>query len=107
MSAKKIVLSGIRPTGPLHVGHYFSVLRRFAERSADASFQCFYFIADLHALTDMDDKERLRLPLIVADDPQLFRARVVDSLYSKTTRKQNALFPCAPRATASRPESIA
>ena len=47
--SKDIVLSGIRPTGNLHLGNYFGALRKFVKMQDD--FDCFFFIADLHALT--------------------------------------------------------
>jgi tryptophanyl-tRNA synthetase len=43
------VLSGMRPTGRLHVGHYFGALKNWV-RLQD-NYECFYFIADWHALT--------------------------------------------------------
>jgi tryptophanyl-tRNA synthetase len=46
---KKRIVSGIRPTGDLHVGHYLGVLRNWV--SLQQEYQCFYFIADWHALT--------------------------------------------------------
>jgi len=49
MSAKKRVLSGNRPTGRLHWGNYFGALRKWAEIQNE--YDCFYFIADWHALT--------------------------------------------------------
>lgn len=43
------ILSGMRPTGALHLGHYFGVLKNWLSLAARA--QCFYFVADWHALT--------------------------------------------------------
>jgi tryptophanyl-tRNA synthetase len=48
---KKIVLSGIRATGRMHLGNYLGVLERFANLSRDPRCQCLFFVADLHALT--------------------------------------------------------
>jgi tryptophanyl-tRNA synthetase len=45
----KRVLSGIRPTGKLHWGNYFGALKKWVE--LQETHQCFYFIADWHALT--------------------------------------------------------
>jgi tryptophanyl-tRNA synthetase len=45
----KRIVSGIRPTGDLHLGHYLGVLKNWVELQGD--YQCFYFIADWHALT--------------------------------------------------------
>ncbi|MFP4658491.1 MAG: tryptophan--tRNA ligase, partial [Desulfonatronovibrionaceae bacterium] len=48
MQNKRIV-SGMRPTGPLHLGHYFGVLKNWIELQRD--YECFFFVADWHALT--------------------------------------------------------
>ncbi len=45
------VLSGMRPTGRLHIGHYFGALQNWVRLQNDPSYECFYFIADWHALT--------------------------------------------------------
>jgi tryptophanyl-tRNA synthetase len=52
------VLSGIQPSGKLHLGNYLGAIAQHLElqRSGDA----FFFIADLHALTTVKDPERLR-----------------------------------------------
>ncbi|MDR2362343.1 MAG: tryptophan--tRNA ligase [Prevotellaceae bacterium] len=44
-----IVLSGIRPTGHLHLGNYFGALRNFTKMQHE--HRCYFFIADLHSLT--------------------------------------------------------
>ncbi len=43
------VLSGMRPTGRLHLGHYHGVLRNWVKLQQE--FDCFFFVADWHALT--------------------------------------------------------
>lgn len=52
------VLSGIQPTGPIHWGNYFGAIRQYIELQGND--QSFYFIANLHALTTVRDKEKLR-----------------------------------------------
>lgn len=47
--AKKRLLSGIRPTGALHIGHYLGVLQNWAKLQNE--HECFFFIADWHTLT--------------------------------------------------------
>jgi tryptophanyl-tRNA synthetase len=47
----KRVLSGMRPTGRLHIGHYFGALQNWVRLQNDPQYECFYFIADWHALT--------------------------------------------------------
>ena len=46
---KKRIVSGMRPTGRLHLGHVHGALNNW--RSLQEDYQCFYFIADWHALT--------------------------------------------------------
>ncbi len=41
----------MRPTGRLHIGHYFGALQNWVRLQNDPSYDCFYFIADWHALT--------------------------------------------------------
>jgi tryptophanyl-tRNA synthetase len=48
---KSRVLSGMRPTGRLHIGHYFGALQNWVRLQNDPGYECFYFIADWHALT--------------------------------------------------------
>src|SRR5436305_12257227 len=43
------VLSGMRPTGALHLGHYHGALKNWVRLQDD--YECFYFVADWHALT--------------------------------------------------------
>ncbi len=54
---KKIVLSGIRSTGNLHLGNYFGALSKFLRMQDD--YDCRFFIADLHALTTNPDPVQL------------------------------------------------
>lgn len=54
---KEIVLSGIRPTGNLHLGNYFGALRKFV--AAQDDYDCNFFVADLHALTTNPDPAQL------------------------------------------------
>ncbi len=50
------VLSGVQPSGNLHVGNYFGAIRQFVQLQEE--HECFYFLADLHALTTVQDPER-------------------------------------------------
>jgi tryptophanyl-tRNA synthetase len=50
-TAKNRVLSGMRPTGRLHIGHYFGALQNWVELQSNADYDCLYFVADWHALT--------------------------------------------------------
>jgi tryptophanyl-tRNA synthetase len=55
---KQTVLSGIRPTGYLHLGNYFGAVRNFVRMQDD--FNCFFFIADIHSLTTHPKPENLQ-----------------------------------------------
>lgn len=58
MTKRPTVLSGIRPTGYLHLGNYFGAVRNFVRMQDD--FNCFFFIADLHSLTTHPTPENLQ-----------------------------------------------
>ena len=49
MTNKEIVVSGIRPTGNLHLGNYFGAIKNFVKMQE--TNECFFFIADYHSLT--------------------------------------------------------
>ena len=57
---KPILISGIQPTGPLHLGNYLGALKHFAELQNSGTYSCFFFIADLHALTEPKAAKALR-----------------------------------------------
>ena len=56
--AKKVMLSGIKPTGDLTLGSYLGAIKNWAERAEQ--YDCYYFMADLHALTTRNDPTLLR-----------------------------------------------
>ncbi len=66
MADKKIILTGDRPTGRLHIGHYVGSLRnRVAIQNAGGFEKMFVFIADAQALTDnFDNPEKVRQNII-------------------------------------------
>jgi tryptophanyl-tRNA synthetase len=51
VTSKKRVLSGMRPTGRLHIGHFFGALQNWIKLQNDPQYECFFFVADWHALT--------------------------------------------------------
>lgn len=56
----KRVLSGIQPTGAnLHLGNYFGAVKQFLKLQDMEDTECFFFIANLHALTTISDKDEL------------------------------------------------
>ncbi len=64
------VVSGVRPTGPLHIGNYFGALKNFVKMQHD--YNCYFFIADYHSLTthprpqDLSYNVKLKLAEYVA-----------------------------------------
>lgn len=57
---KKKVLTGIKPTGYAHLGNYFGAIKSAIELSKNADYECFYFVADYHALTTLKTKEEMQ-----------------------------------------------
>ena len=55
---KKVMLSGIKPTGDLTLGSYLGAIKNWAERAEQ--YDCYYFMADLHALTTRNNPADLR-----------------------------------------------
>ncbi len=53
-----IVLSGIRPTGNLHLGNYYGAVKSFVKMQEE--YKCFYFIADWHSLTTHPTPENIQ-----------------------------------------------
>ena len=55
---KKVMLSGIQPSGELHLGNYLGAVKNWAERSEE--FDCYYFMADMHTITVRQNPADLR-----------------------------------------------
>ncbi len=55
---KKVLLSGIKPTGDIHIGNYFGAIKQFVDMQD--SFESYVFVADLHALTTVKESAELR-----------------------------------------------
>ena len=49
---KPILISGIQPTGKLHLGNYLGALKNFVALQNSGKYNCYFFIADFHALTE-------------------------------------------------------
>lgn len=49
--SEPVVLSGLRPTGRVHLGNYFGAVRNWVDLQNSGKYRCFFFVADLHALT--------------------------------------------------------
>jgi len=57
-TAKKVMLSGIQPSGELHLGNYLGAVKNWAELAEE--FDCYYFMADLHSITVRQNPADLR-----------------------------------------------
>ncbi|MEK7191954.1 MAG: tryptophan--tRNA ligase [Patescibacteria group bacterium] len=56
---KPILISGIQPTGRLHLGNYLGALKNFVELQNSGKYQCYFFVADYHSLTeDFDPNQK-------------------------------------------------
>jgi tryptophanyl-tRNA synthetase len=55
---RKRILSGVQPSGKLHIGNYFGAIRQHIQLQDEG--EAFYFLADFHALTTLNDAEQLR-----------------------------------------------
>ena len=60
MNQKPVLVSGIKPTGDLHIGNYFGAMRQFVELTKEGKYRPFIFVADYHALNTMQDAEEMR-----------------------------------------------
>ena len=82
MSRKKLILSGMRPTGPLHLGNLLGALANWVKLQDE--YECFYFIADWHALTsDFEDTSMVR---------EYTKEIIIDWLSAGLTPEKSTLF---------------
>jgi len=82
MAERKRILSGMRPTGPLHSGNLYGALVNWVEMQE--TYDCFYFIADWHAVTsDYEDTRRI---------PEYIRDMMVDWLSAGLSPEKSTLF---------------
>jgi tryptophanyl-tRNA synthetase len=82
MSKKKRILSGMRPTGPLHLGNLLGALANWVKLQDE--YECFYFIADWHALTsDYEDTAMVK---------DYTKEIIIDWLSAGLTPEKSTLF---------------
>jgi tryptophanyl-tRNA synthetase len=82
MIGKKRILSGMRPTGPLHIGNLHGALANWV--SMQEQYDCFFFIADWHALTsDYEDTGSI---------PEYIREMMIDWLSAGLLPDKSTLF---------------
>ncbi|HVN26462.1 MAG TPA: tryptophan--tRNA ligase [Candidatus Paceibacterota bacterium] len=66
---KQILVSGMQPTGRLHIGNYLGALRNFVDLQNSGDYACYFFIVDLHSLTEnFDPREKHAQILDLAAD---------------------------------------
>ena len=58
MNNKKLVFSGVQPTGNLHLGNYLGALKNFV--TLQETTECIYCVVDLHAITTFQNPNKLR-----------------------------------------------
>ena len=58
MEEKKVMLSGIQPSGDLHLGNYLGAIKNWGARAEE--FDCYYFMADMHTITVRQEPAKLR-----------------------------------------------
>ncbi len=78
---KKRVLSGMRPTGKLHIGHWLGTLEKWVSMQKD--YECFFMVADLHALTTPTDTDKIK---------ENIHQMVIDWLASGIDVKKSTVF---------------
>jgi len=91
---REVILSGIRPTGRLHYGNYFGAIKHFL-RLQEQDAQCYYFVADYHALTTIADRRE-----IYRDALNLLRTYVACGLDPRrSTIYRQSDLPCTAELT--------
>jgi tryptophanyl-tRNA synthetase len=59
---KNRILSGVQPTGNLHLGNYLGAIKNFVKLQKD--YECYFMLADLHSITVFQDPKKLRENII-------------------------------------------
>ncbi len=99
---KPVIVSGIQPTGKLHLGNYLGALKHFVELQNSGEYTCYFFIADLHSITtDFSAKEKREQIMEVALDylaagltePSIIFQQSAISAHSELTWLLNTITP--------------
>ncbi len=80
---KKILLSGVKPTGRPHIGNYFGAMKQFVDLQNSGDYDCFVFIADYHALNLVQKREEMK---------QLTKDLILDYLAIGLDQNKSILF---------------
>jgi tryptophanyl-tRNA synthetase len=62
--SKPVIVSGIQPTGNLHIGNYLGAVKNWVELQNSGKYEMYIFIADLHALTGMQTADERRAQIL-------------------------------------------
>ena len=63
-SKKPVLVSGIQPSGRLHIGNYLGALKNFVDLQNSGKYQCIFFIVDLHSITENFDAVEKRRQIL-------------------------------------------
>ncbi|MDO8470073.1 MAG: tryptophan--tRNA ligase [bacterium] len=80
---KPVLVSGIQPTGKLHLGNYLGALKHFVELQNSGKYNCYFFIADLHSMTEAYNPD---------EKPSQILDLAADYLAAGIDSKQSILF---------------
>ncbi|MDQ5893258.1 MAG: Tryptophan--tRNA ligase [Patescibacteria group bacterium] len=58
--SKKILLSGVKPTGAPHIGNYFGAMKQFVDLQNTNNYECHFMIADYHGLNFIQNADEMR-----------------------------------------------
>src|SRR3989344_2488003 len=82
-SNKKIVFSGIQPTGEIHIGNYLGAIKNWADLQNNPDYNCIFFIVDLHAMTVPYDAKKFQ---------EIIYNAALDNLAAGLDQKKCTLF---------------
>ena len=82
-SEKKILLSGVKPTGRIHIGNYFGALKQWVEMMNSGEYECFFMVADYHTLIFIQNADEMR---------KLTRDTIIDYLAVGLDPKKVTIF---------------
>jgi tryptophanyl-tRNA synthetase len=78
-----ILVSGIQPTGKLHIGNYLGMLKNAVALQNSGKYQCYFFVADLHSLTETYNPK---------DKPAQVKDTVLDMFAAGIDQKKSVIF---------------
>ena len=92
---KKVMLSGIQPSGELHLGNYLGAIKNWGARADE--FDCFYFMADMHTITVRQTPAELRRRTL---------EQVAQYLLEHETMERDAFLTVFGEKTPEQPEDV-